>query len=403
MVDSPGKKWEHDNVVKETFDYMRFSSAILLAVLVIAVVAILVVRSRTKPVRQPEETPSVDVDLPSAVQTVPDVADKPSRPAKPTERTKEEATGDSLETSTLVVNTTDGSAVPGAVDADAVEAEAVEEGRAWRPPKADAATMGAIREAFARWRSSGRGEDATADLRLALEGLSREATLEAAAAMMRAGSEQDRMDALWTVANAFGATGSEDLVRSNLYDDEDDGAALEFSNTLGPTRAGADEEAYREEEDRLAAETHDVVEIVSSGLEDSSAEVRAVAYETIATLSQERADVLYSQLLCSDSPVSADLRRQLMDELAGATDEGALTLFVQGMQSPDEATAAAAKANLEAMAGMEFKDIGDAVNWMEAREKAIVETEIDMGDDETLPDFDFENTPAGIIEGEKEP
>jgi hypothetical protein len=57
-----------------------------------------------------------------------------------------------------------------------------------------------------------------------------------------------------------------------------------------------------------------------------------------------------------------------MDELEGSADEEAISLFLTAMQSPDETTAAAAKRNLETIAGRTFADAAEAGEWLDARD-----------------------------------
>lgn len=305
--------------------------------------------------------------------------------------------GESRESGSIAFHSHDAEPGENEIVKGRAEAVVLADGREWRPPEVDAATLGAFREAFVRWRNSSRDEKSTADLRLALEGMSKDAVLAVAATLMRLGTEQDRMDALWAVANGFGVSPGEEAEIGVEVPDDGEAAFLDGREW----DAGDDSEGETAEDkaelEREAAETHDVVLLVSAGLEDSNPAVRQVAYETVASLSQERADVLYSQLLCSDSTVSADLRRQLMAELDGADDEGAVTLFVQAMQSPDAETASAAKANLERIAGQEFASMGEVVEWLEARERELHES-----GEEPLEEPPFENMQENMPESEKE-
>lgn len=363
---------------------MRVYLSILIGIVAVAMVVFFCFHRRPKSV---EVVPETSVAKPAeekapAAKPVSAVAE-PSVPRGAGERNGAEpdAAGESWDSGSVGVHSQAEEDAGVEADAGMVDSVALSDREGWRPPAVDAATMGAFREAFARWRNSGRDEKSTADLRLALEGMSKEAVLASAATLMRAGTEQDRMDALWAISNGFGVVpGEEEEVGVNIPEAGEDALFPEGGESEWNTGDRADDWAPEdaEETERKAAETHDVVAIVSAGLEDASAEVRQVAYEAVAALSQERADVLYSQLLCSDSPVSEDLRRQLMEELEGADDPGALTLFMQAMQSPDAETAAAAKRNLEAIAGREFEDALAAAEWLEAKERE--DADADTGD-----------------------
>ena len=256
------------------------------------------------------------------------------------------------------------------------EARSNRDGPEWTPPPVSGETLSFIRDAFGEWRSSPRDEEAAAKLRLALAGkMSRGEMLAAAATLMRLGSIQDRLDAMWMVENEFYAPdGEEQLVRVNL---DDDGEAGDGERGVDVATLGAEEQE--------AAETHDVVSLVSSGFEDDNPDVRQAAYAAAMALSQERNNILLSQLLCSDSSASQDLRRQLMEELAGWTDEESLGLYVAAMQSPDAATAAAAQATLEAMAGRSFSDVLDVANWLEETQNPPPDPGMDV-------DFEKNNT-----------
>jgi hypothetical protein len=253
----------------------------------------------------------------------------------------------------------------------------------WNPPPVSEETLSFIRDAFGKWRSSPRDEAAAADLRLALAGkMSREEMLAAAASLMRLGTVQDRLDAMWIVENEFFTPYNEEqLVRVNIDDGEDPGG-----------EEGGVDAATLAEEEREAAETHELVSLVGTGFEDSDPGVRQAAYAAAMELSRERNNILLSQLLCSDSPVSRDLRRQLMEELAGGTDEESMSLFIVAMQSPDVATAAAAKASLEAIAGRTFGDVLEAADWLEERENPPPEPDADADFDDIEP---MENNQTG--------
>lgn len=244
-------------------------------------------------------------------------------------------------------------------------------GLGWEPPPVASETVDFVRAAFAQWRNSGQDEESTAALRLALGGLSRDDTLAAAAALIRVGSEQDRLDSLWAIASEFGKSSQgETFVQSNV---PDDGPAPDLPEgavqlVVADGSSGEDPE-FQARLEREAKETHDVVAIVAAGLEDASAEVRDFALETVAVLPSETSSILYSQLLCSDSSASADLRDRFMRELDGRADEEAVSLFVQAMQSPDEAVAAAAKKNLESISGLTFQSFDAVAEWLESNEQ----------------------------------
>lgn len=352
---------------------MRVSLSIALIAIAVGALAFLYVRITKSPaVRQDEsagpqvsEKPVAEaegkrVDAPPAVRP---------REGVPVAKSVPETTTESWDTTSLMVRRGEGIA-PSKVEEAEAETLDIQKGMVeWNPPPVSSDTLDFIREGFAKWRESGRNEGAAADLRLALAGaMSREEMLAAAATLMKLGTGQDRLDAMWIVANEFNSPYNEEqLVRANIPDGD---------GTDGDE--GGDSEILAEEE-RDAAETHDLVALVGSGFEDPDPEVRRAAYEAAMALSQERNDILMGQLLCSDSPASEDLRRQLMDELAGATDEESISLFLTAMQSPDAATAAAAKENLERIAGRTFEDALDAADWLEQMENAPAEP--DAGED----------------------
>lgn len=240
-------------------------------------------------------------------------------------------------------------------EAEVAAVEEIREGEERPLPPVSSETLAFVRETFAKWRESEQDEAATADLRLALAGeLSREETLATAATLMKSGTVQDKLDALWAVANEFGmAPGEEHVVLVKVSEDGED---------------GTEEAEWTEEDERDAQETHDVVELVSRGFEDADPLVQEAAYEAAMALPPERNSILLGQLLCSDSAASAGLRKQLMDELEGETDDEAVTLFVAAMQSPDAATAAAAKKNMENLAGRTFADALEVADWLERLE-----------------------------------
>lgn len=371
---------------------MRMFPSIFLAAIAVAAVVFLCWRILSPGVGEPEAAPTGEAPEAVARLEEPPASGAAVRaePRKKRAGREEAVGGESWESGSVTVQRADGKEEGDAREEAVLEAAATMGGLAmdWNPPPVSADTLSFVREAFEKWRKSGRDEAATADLRLSLAGkMSREETLAAAAALMKAGTEQDRMDALWMVSNEFGAApGEEALVEVNI-----------------PTNGDSEGEvAWTEEDERAAKETHDVVALVGAGLEDPSADVRQVAYEAVAALSQERSDVLYSQLLCSDLPVSADLRRQLMEELEGADDPGAVTLFLQAMQSPDGETAAAAKRNLEAIAGQEFETVLQAAEWLEAKEQE--ESDADWVDEKDVKNEMNGEIPAGnTLEGGEEP
>lgn len=260
----------------------------------------------------------------------------------------------------------------------------------WAPPAVSTATLSFIRGEFAKWRASTRDEQATADLRLALAGrLSPEELLAAAATLMRLGSTQDKIDAMMLVGSGFSAPYDEEpLVRLAIPDEE---------NEDGEGSGSEADAAMLAAEEHEAEETHEVVSVVAQGLEDPDAAVRQAAYAAAMELSRERNNILLGQLLCSDSATSADLRRQLMDELASATDEESVSLLLTAMQSPDEQTAATAKERLESIAGRTFEDVLAAADWLEEMENPPAAPE-EGGD----ADGNFEETTHSISQsGEK--
>lgn len=343
---------------------MRVFLSIALVAAAIAALAFLYVRiTRSSAVRQDgAAAPQISENQVVAAEGKRGEAPPAVRPREGVVAAKSagEATGESWDTTSLTVRREAGPVLPGVAEAEA-ETLDIEKGmEEWNPPPVSAATLDFIREGFAKWRESGRGEAASAELRLALAGtMAREEMLAAAAALMKLGTAEDRQDAMWIVANEFNAPYNEEpLVRANIPDED---------GTDGDE--GVDPEILAEEE-RDAAETHDLVALVGSGFEDPDPDVRQSAYEAAMALSQERNDILMGQLLCSDSPLSEDLRRHLMEELAGATDEASVSLFLTAMQSPDAETAAAAKENLERIAGRTFEDVLDAADWLEQTENA---------------------------------
>ena len=244
-------------------------------------------------------------------------------------------------------------AVPGAMAIAGVLTSSEAENQEWAAMPSSPQVVASLREAFSTWRSAGQDDMATTSLRLAIDALPKKEILAAAATLLHVGSEQDRIDALWAVASAFGTTpGEEPLVRANIPEESDSADAADL-----------------DAEEREAEETHHVVALVAAGLEDSSEDVRDFAYETIRVLSPERSSVLYSQLLCSDSEASADLRQKLMEERDGDSDKESVDLFVTAMQSPDPTTAAAAKRNLESLSGRTFQSIDEVVEWLESEEQ----------------------------------
>jgi hypothetical protein len=239
-----------------------------------------------------------------------------------------------------------------------VSVDGVEE---WTVPPVSEENLSFVRETFAQWRASPQDEDSLASLRLALAGrMSRPEMLETAKTFMRLGTAQDRMDAMLLVGSEFLSPYDEEpMVRVSIPDE------------AGGEVPEVDEETLAAEE-REAEETHDVVALLAAGFEDPDPQVQQTAYEAAMVLSRERNGILLGQLLCSDSEASEGLRRQLMDELDGADDDEAVSLFVAAMQSPDAMTAAAAKRNLENIAGRTFADIQDVSDWLEEQENDVV-------------------------------
>lgn len=319
---------------------------LLIALAALAVVALLALRFRPRPVAAsgPDESRagSLDGDVPrgtSWFNTLPTPEDAWKDVAGPREEEDLPSAPESF-------------AVSGEGEILAERLIPGEPGE-WEPPPVSAGTLSFIRGEFAKWHASERDEKAGAALRLALAGrMTREEMLAAAATLMRLGTTQDKIDAMTLVGSGFSAPYDEEpLVRADIAGDE----------------SGADA-AMLEAEDREAAETHDVVALVAEGFENADAEVRQAAYAAAMELSRERNNILLGQLLCSDSTASADLRRQLMSELSGAADEESVSLFLTAMQSPDPETAAAAKAEMERVAGRTFEDVLDAANWLEETE-----------------------------------
>lgn len=248
----------------------------------------------------------------------------------------------------------------GQPSADEARDSSLLEDRAPRGGKAAPGAVRALREAFHAFRNAGGGDDAESEFRTALGELERSDLLAAAAELMRSGVEQDRLDALFAVAEMFGKVpGEVEVVEGNV----DDGG--EGNGDGGEGNADSESGDASPAMEAEAAETHDLVAVVEVGLEDSSAEVRSLAYETARTLPAERAGILLSQILCSDSPISADIRQQCLQDIAGSRDPADVSLLMQALQSPDPDTALLARSNLQTIAGKSLPTDEAAMAWWE--------------------------------------
>ena len=112
-----------------------------------------------------------------------------------------------------------------------------------------------------------------------------------------------------------------------------------------------------------AHRTHELVEMVGSGLKDTDKTVRDAAFEVFNSLEGDPSFVLSRQILMGDDH---ELKMKLMDAKANTVTTQAIGLCLDALGNADESVRVAAAKNLTALTGQTFASQDEARDWWEA-------------------------------------
>lgn len=112
-----------------------------------------------------------------------------------------------------------------------------------------------------------------------------------------------------------------------------------------------------------AHRTHELVEMVGSGLKDPDKTLRDAAFEVFNSLEGDPSFVLSRQILMGDDH---ELKMKLMDAKANTVTTQAIGLCLDALGNADDSVRAAAAKNLAAATGQSFASQDEARDWWEA-------------------------------------
>ena len=205
---------------------------------------------------------------------------------------------------------------------------------------------------------------AVQELRPQLVLLKQPTLLRALQGLIRHGDEEQRKNALYAMALAFG----EESRRWRSFPAVGGGESFGPDNAdFGTISDGLPDSGTAEEQ--AAQQSHDIVSAVGEGLEDEAASVRQAAYEAMRKLGEEESGVLSQQLLSGEDSV---LKKQLLSDAANASSEGApseqdLKTLIAGLENSDPAVHQQAVEYLKAVSGENLTTQAAAFDWLEKK------------------------------------
>ena len=244
---------------------------------------------------------------------------------------------------------------------EAVESVEVEVGKEVKPSKY-AEDVAGIAADLAAALLSGDTTKAREFLRQ-LASFRRQTLLNALRDLIRHGTPEQRKNALYALAMAFGE-GSRRIRSFSTKEGEN----LELDKSdLGTISDGEPEAGTLEE--REAQRTYEIVSAVGEGLQDADASVKEAAFEAMRALAEEESGILSQQLLSGDDSA---MKQKLLEEVAGSTTEQDLKVSIAALENADATVREMAEANVKAATGKEMKTQEEAMSWLESRtEEAI--------------------------------
>lgn len=199
----------------------------------------------------------------------------------------------------------------------------------------------------------------------------RQTLLNALRGLVHHGTPEQRKNALYALALAFGE-GSRRIRSFSTKEGEKLG--LDKSD-LGTISDGEPEAGTIEE--REAKRSYEIVNAVGEGLRDADATVKEAAFEAMRSLAEEESGILSQQLLCGDDSA---MKQKLLEDVAGSTAEQDLKISIAALENADAKVREMAEANVKAATGKEMKTQEEAMSWLESRtEEAIrkAQSEVD--------------------------
>ena len=199
----------------------------------------------------------------------------------------------------------------------------------------------------------------------------RQTLLNALRGLIRHGTPEQRKNALYALAMAFG----EGSRRIRSFSTKE-GEKLDMDKSdLGTISDGEPETGTIEE--REAKRSYEIVRAVGEGLNDEDATVKQAAFEAMRALAEEEAGILAQQLLCGDD---SSLKQKLLEDVAGSTSDQDLKISIAALENADAKVRQMAEANVKAATGKEMTTQDEAMSWLESRtEEAIRKAQNESG------------------------
>lgn len=205
-------------------------------------------------------------------------------------------------------------------------------------------------------------EKSVRELMRQLSCFKRPTLMRALQGLIRHGDAEERKNALYALAVAFGAG----TKRTRTFAAAGGGESFGRDNSdFGTISDGIPDTGNAEEQ--AAQQSHDIISAVGEGLQDDESSVRQAAYETMRALDDEESSVLAQQLLCGDD---AALKRQLLSDVAGSSAEQDIKTSIAGLENSDPAVHQQAMANLKAVSGQDLATQEAAFDWLEKNVEA---------------------------------
>ena len=210
---------------------------------------------------------------------------------------------------------------------------------------------------------SGNDEKKVRELMRQLARFRKRTLLSALRGLIRHGTAEQRRNALYALALAFG----EGVGKIRAFSTKE-GEVLKMDwSDLGTISDGEPEMGTSEEQ--AAQISHEIVNAVGEGLCDEDASVKQAAFETMRALAEEESGILSQQLLSGDDSA---MKQKLLEDVAGATSDQDLKISIAALGSEDAAVRSLAERNIKAASGKDLTRQEDALAWLEARTDAAI-------------------------------
>lgn len=190
---------------------------------------------------------------------------------------------------------------------------------------------------------------------------------------MRFGNRKKKLEAL----SAIGAYYSRNSVNTPMMKEstsmkwDGSGESAAQGGASVPEKVDGEQgmEPFRSSEDQMASSeemrTHDIVDVISAGLEDVDGDVRNVAAASILELPDEEYGILSSQLLSSEN---SDLKVEYIEEVTRNAELRSVSTLLQAMGDSTQNVRESASNGLKELVGQTFQSQDEALAWWEVNQ-----------------------------------